>query len=354
MERVCEFCKAYRAVVYCIADAASLCLTCDAKVHSANSLSGRHLRTVLCDSCKDQPCVVRCFDHRMFLCHGCNDKFHGGGGVSSEHHRRDDVACYTGCPRARDFAVMWGFRVMDDDGSLEESLRMVKPKGRSEMKKVQREAGFVLEQILELEKLQLKEENDGLSLIERADPSPLELPKKSEEWLNDLPQNGKELIVDFSHLSSSSTLGDSFWECKSPYNKNNQLWHQNLQDIGVCEETVCDDDDFHIPDIDITFRNFDEEQFGADPEPIADSNNMFFVSSLDKPREMKTFSSSFNNPIFAPTPASSSISFSNSQTDYPHNHSEQVISFCSPLSNNARQKAISRLKMKKRARAEEK
>ncbi|OAP15570.1 BBX27 [Arabidopsis thaliana] len=345
MERVCEFCKAYRAVVYCIADTANLCLTCDAKVHSANSLSGRHLRTVLCDSCKNQPCVVRCFDHKMFLCHGCNDKFHGGG--SSEHRRRD-LRCYTGCPPAKDFAVMWGFRVMDDDDdvSLEQSFRMVKPK-------VQREGGFILEQILELEKVQLREENGSSSLTERGDPSPLELPKEPEEQLIDLPQTGKELVVDFSHLSSSSTLGDSFWECKSPYNKNNQLWHQNIQDIGVCEDTICSDDDFQIPDIDLTFRNF-EEQFGADPEPIADSNNVFFVSSLDKSHEMKTFSSSFNNPIFAPKPASSTISFSSSETDNPYSHSEEVISFCPPLSNNTRQKVITRLKEKKRARVKEK
>ena len=64
-----------------------------------------------------------------------------------------------------------------------------------------------------------------------------------------------------------------------------QLWHQNIQDIGVCEDTICSDDDFQIPDIDLTFRNF-EEQFGADPEPIADSNNVFFVSSLDKSHEV--------------------------------------------------------------------
>lgn len=88
---------------------------------------------------------------------------------------------------------------------------------------MQREAGFVLEQILELEKLQLREENKVLPLTEHAGPSPLELPKKSVECLVDLPQTGKDLIVDFSHLSSSSTLSDSFWECKSPFNKNNQV-----------------------------------------------------------------------------------------------------------------------------------
>ena len=125
MERLCEVCKAYRAVVYCIADAASLCLTCDAKVHSANALSGRHLRTLLCGFCKNQPCVVRCLDHKMFLCNGCNDKIHG---VVSSKHVRHDVRCYTGCPSAKDFAVMWGFRVMDNDVSLEKSFAMAKPK----------------------------------------------------------------------------------------------------------------------------------------------------------------------------------------------------------------------------------
>ncbi|VVA94468.1 unnamed protein product [Arabis nemorensis] len=341
------------------ADAANLCLNCDAKVHSANALSGRHLRTLLCDSCKNQPCVVRCLDHKMFLCNGCNDKLHGC--VSPKHNRRD-VSCYTSCPSAKDFAVMWGFRVTDDDVSLEQSFSMVKLKGQSVMNKVQREAGFIiLEQILELEKIQLREVNDALSLTEQADdPSPLELPKQSEDRLIDLPQTGKDLIVDFSHLSSSSTLGDSFWECKSPYNKNSQLWHQNIQDIGVCEDTVCDDDDFHIPDIDLTFRNF-EEIFGADTDPIVDNNNVFFAgTSARKSFEMKTFSSPFNNSIFSPKQASSSLSFSRSnggggsEAHYPHNHSEEVISFCSPLSNNARQKAISRLKEKKRARTEEK
>lgn len=334
MERLCEVCKAYRAVVYCIADAASLCLTCDAKVHSANALSGRHLRTLLCGFCKNQPCVVRCLDHKMFLCNGCNEKIHG---VVSSKHVRHDVRCYTGCPSAKDFAVMCGFRVMDNDVSLEKSFAMAKPK-------VQREAGFVLEQILELEKLQLREENKVLPLTEHAGPSPLELPKKSVECLVDLPQTGKDLIVDFSHLSSSSTLGDSFWECKSPFNKNNQLWHQNLQDIGVCEYTACDDDDFHIPDIDLTFQNF-EELFGADPDPTTDNYKLC---------EMNTFSSPSSKP------ASSSLSFSrsngggSSKTHYSHNHSEEAISICSPFSNNARQKAISRLKEKKRARTEEK
>ncbi|CAN6934138.1 unnamed protein product [Brassica oleracea] len=150
--------------------------------------------------------------------------------------------------------------------------------------------------------------NKSLSLTEQDGPSPLELPKQSEERLVHLLQTGKDLIVDFSHLSSSSTLGDSYWECKSPVNKNTQLWDQNLQDIGVCEDTICDDHDFHIPDIDLTFRNF-EELFGADYDLVADDNILFKGTSA------------------------------------------HLISFCSPLSDCARQNAISWLKEKKRGKS---
>ncbi|KAF3518649.1 hypothetical protein DY000_02063296 [Brassica cretica] len=209
--------------------------------------------------------------------------------------------------------------------------------------------------ILELEKLQLRKENKSLSLTEQDGPSPLELPKQSEERLVHLLQTGKDLIVDFSHLSSSSTLGDSYWECKSPVNKNTQLWDQNLQDIGVCEDTICDDHDFHIPDIDLTFRNF-EELFGADYDLVADDNILFKGTSAHC--EVNTFSSPFNNSIITPKEASSSsllfsrtIGGGSSETHYSHNHSEEVISFCSPLSDCARQNAISWLKEKKRGKS---
>lgn len=45
-----------------------------------------------------------------------------------------------------------------------------------------------------------------------------------------------------------------------------QLWSQNIQDLGICEELVCQDD-FNIPDVDLTFQNF-EELFGGDQDPI--------------------------------------------------------------------------------------
>ena len=107
MEKICEFCKTSIPVVYCKADAAHLCLSCDAKVHSANALSNRHLRTLLCDSCRYHPSYVWCFNHQLFMCRGCDQSVHD---VSSQHQRRA-VSSYLGCPSAKDFAALWGFEL---------------------------------------------------------------------------------------------------------------------------------------------------------------------------------------------------------------------------------------------------
>lgn len=113
MEKVCEFCMALRPVVYCKADAAYLCLSCDAKVHSANALFNRHLRTLLCDSCRYHPAFAQCLDHRMLICRGCDQGLHG---VCSQHQKRA-VSTYLGCPSAKDFAALWGFEFGELDKS---------------------------------------------------------------------------------------------------------------------------------------------------------------------------------------------------------------------------------------------
>jgi hypothetical protein len=51
-----------------------------------------------------------------------------------------------------------------------------------------------------------------------------------------------------------------------------QLWPQIIQDLGVCQELACDDD-FNIPDVDLTFQNFEElfggdKLFGGNQDPI--------------------------------------------------------------------------------------
>ncbi|KAK6122306.1 hypothetical protein DH2020_043926 [Rehmannia glutinosa] len=92
-------------IVYCKSDSAHLCLSCDAKVHSANALSYRHPRTLVCESCRYRPASVRCFDHEMFMCQNCDTSHHR----VSFQHRKKAISCYLGCPSAKDLAVLWGF-----------------------------------------------------------------------------------------------------------------------------------------------------------------------------------------------------------------------------------------------------
>ncbi|XP_042496935.1 B-box zinc finger protein 32 [Macadamia integrifolia] len=49
--RVCELCDG-EASVYCSSDSAFLCWDCDARVHGANFLVGRHVRRTVCSKCK--------------------------------------------------------------------------------------------------------------------------------------------------------------------------------------------------------------------------------------------------------------------------------------------------------------
>ncbi|KAL3522141.1 hypothetical protein ACH5RR_014975 [Cinchona calisaya] len=47
----CELCNS-TAKMYCDSDQASLCWDCDTRVHTANFLVAKHLRTLLCHSCQ--------------------------------------------------------------------------------------------------------------------------------------------------------------------------------------------------------------------------------------------------------------------------------------------------------------
>lgn len=113
MEKVCEFCSALRPLVYCKSDEAYLCLSCDAKVHLANALSGRHLRTLVCNSCRYHLAYVRCLEHKMLICRDCDQKMHD---VSLPHHRRP-IRSFMGFPSARDFAALWGFELNEIENS---------------------------------------------------------------------------------------------------------------------------------------------------------------------------------------------------------------------------------------------
>ena len=118
MEKVCEFCTDLRPLVYCKADAAYLCLSCDAKVHLANALSGRHLRSLVCNLCRCHLAYVQCLDHKILICQDCDQKLHD---MSLPHQKRA-IRSFMGCPSANDFAKLWGFGLNEIENSAIQDL----------------------------------------------------------------------------------------------------------------------------------------------------------------------------------------------------------------------------------------
>ncbi|KAH0458267.1 hypothetical protein IEQ34_013582 [Dendrobium chrysotoxum] len=108
MGSLCDFCGNQRSMVYCRSDAASLCLSCDRNVHSANALSRRHSRTLLCERCYSQPATIRCIEESISLCHNCDWNGHSAL-ASASGHKKQRISCYSGCPSASELANIWSF-----------------------------------------------------------------------------------------------------------------------------------------------------------------------------------------------------------------------------------------------------
>ncbi|XP_042502571.1 zinc finger protein CONSTANS-LIKE 9-like [Macadamia integrifolia] len=327
MEKPCEFCAKSRPVVYCKADAAHLCLSCDSRAHSANALSRRHYRALLCESCRNHPASLRCMDHRMLMCVGCDENLH----ESSAQHKRLEMISYTGCPPAGDFAVLWGYdlnklranssqdvavasvssgalapsasnfngskpwiegsSLTSEANSISSIFRPDDEVGPSNLQS-KPDSDFILQQIFDLERLQFNDGNDQPALIRNGVQPDIYLTKDktSGKLSEDLDQHcphpqglGADLQMERIHhelvqplplplsqmelLNSSSNSGiplhGDFWQCKIP-SQTNQVWSQNMQDLGICEEIGCNDG-FNVPDVDLTFRNY-EELFGVDQD----------------------------------------------------------------------------------------
>ncbi|CAN4114553.1 unnamed protein product [Withania somnifera] len=322
MEKTCEFCMLLKPVVYCEADAAHLCLSCDAKVHSANALSNRHPRTLVCEQCGHSLAYIRCSDHQMFMCRDCDRRHHD---LSSQHPRKV-ITSYVGSPSAKDLAALWGFGLKDLENTAppDQFISMlngkvngakVTPKffkhshssargsssvseldftgpvvsAESELgstsnytkalclRKKQENTSLILQQILDLEKLQLAEGSNNLTRGESQNSvsslkncTSWEMHNKVDRLHSSLDLGPELLDWDCTHespVAESFPLPlpdvDSFWECKSPV-QSSQLWPQNLQDLGAYAELECFDNS-NMPDVDLTFQNF-EELFGEEQD----------------------------------------------------------------------------------------
>ncbi|KAK1394969.1 B-box zinc finger protein 19 [Heracleum sosnowskyi] len=87
MRTLCDVCESAAATLFCAADEAALCQSCDHKVHMCNKLANRHVRVGLadpsdvprCDICEKGPAFFYCEIDGSSLCLQCDMTVHVGG-----------------------------------------------------------------------------------------------------------------------------------------------------------------------------------------------------------------------------------------------------------------------------------
>nr|GMD64045.1 zinc finger protein CONSTANS-LIKE 13 [Ipomoea batatas] len=105
--RLCDFCGYCTAVLYCTADSAKLCLSCDREVHSTNQLFTKHTRSLLCDACDSSPASIFCSTDAAVLCHTCNWESHSP--ALSPAHDCHPVEGFSGRPSLSELLSVLGF-----------------------------------------------------------------------------------------------------------------------------------------------------------------------------------------------------------------------------------------------------
>ncbi|KAL5559590.1 hypothetical protein UlMin_035801 [Ulmus minor] len=85
--KLCDSCKSATATLFCRADAAFLCVSCDSNVHAANKLASRHARVWLCEVCEQAPAHVTCKADAAALCVTCDRDIHSANPLASRHER---------------------------------------------------------------------------------------------------------------------------------------------------------------------------------------------------------------------------------------------------------------------------
>ncbi|XP_010525138.1 PREDICTED: zinc finger protein CONSTANS-LIKE 2-like [Tarenaya hassleriana] len=85
--RICDTCRSAACTVYCRADSAYLCTSCDARVHAANHVASRHERVWVCESCERAPAAFLCKADAASLCAACDAEIHSANPLARRHHR---------------------------------------------------------------------------------------------------------------------------------------------------------------------------------------------------------------------------------------------------------------------------
>nr|AIE45494.1 CONSTANS-like protein 9 [Tectona grandis] len=256
----CDFCGEQRSIVYCRSDAASLCLSCDRNVHSANALSRRHSRTLVCERCNSQPAFVRCIEEKISLCQNCDWMGHAGTNISPAH-KRQAVHCYSGCPSAAELSEIWSF-LLDSpsagDSACEQGMGSMSISGNKQR---------------DWQGPQEKNNSEDASFLVEADDLLNVNGDKTVVWMESLtPLDSKLQNVDLSAGSSSSAMHKEFLP----------------QEKGRAK---CEDDGlygaFNVDEVDLGIENY-EELFGIaldNPEQLFDNEG---IDGLFGPNDMSS------------------------------------------------------------------
>lgn len=104
--RLCDFCGNNTALLYCRADSAKLCFTCDREVHSTNQLFTKHTRWLLCNLCDSSPASILCSTESCVFCQNCDWESHD---KQSALHERRPLEGFNGCPCVSELLSILGF-----------------------------------------------------------------------------------------------------------------------------------------------------------------------------------------------------------------------------------------------------
>ncbi|KAI5083297.1 hypothetical protein GOP47_0003040 [Adiantum capillus-veneris] len=330
MEVPCDYCAEVISTVYCRADAARLCLSCDRQVHAANALSRRHSRTLLCNACGTRPATLRCLTDSISLCQQCSGHAH-------DAHSCRVINCFTGCPSASELAVLWGFSLNDSLSSSSHRSPCTQAEGNASASALechdlgshptsQSVLGFVpnarmqsisklqaktkqkvFQQLQELQKSNNQslrhQEHMPLSSTTQATQNTLILPQtiekcrsndaharwQSEQQKQDAFCQSQRALIDQILMDDAPKVnqeikdedcllqGDAFWSCNAD-SQASQLWGTHLEDLGTCEDGVSGGGGFNMADIDLTFDNY-EDIFSGSHMQASDFEDLVSVCS---------------------------------------------------------------------------
>uniref|UniRef100_A0ACD5V9P9 Uncharacterized protein n=1 Tax=Avena sativa TaxID=4498 RepID=A0ACD5V9P9_AVESA len=85
--RLCDGCSAVPSVVYCRADSAYLCASCDVRIHTANRVASRHERVHLSKANERAPAMLKCRSDTAALCAAYEAQVHYANLLAGMHQR---------------------------------------------------------------------------------------------------------------------------------------------------------------------------------------------------------------------------------------------------------------------------